>query len=292
MIGAPCASSAQTKCTTLPRMRWKRTQMSAWMYSIMWPIVERRVRVGQRGRDEEGAGHEHRAEGGRDSRQPPRGLRRRQARPAGSRAGRRRSGRRPGSSRPVRRPDGRSTLGSTTTPARAPATARMRAAVRSASCWRAAAWGSAALASPGAPPPLFTRWPSMTRCRRRKTATSCAVRVSRRALWRCRSALKPARRRCSSAASRSAATARTAIAAQGDAARVVGGLARLGCGRVGQVVGEATQQRSGVETELARRAGAAIGQRHQQAPRRRRARSRGRAGAPPGRHCGRRCRCW
>jgi hypothetical protein len=23
------------------RMRWKRTQMSAWMYSIMWPMVER-----------------------------------------------------------------------------------------------------------------------------------------------------------------------------------------------------------------------------------------------------------
>ena len=38
MIGAPCASSAQTKCTALPRMRWKRTQMSAWMYSIMWPM--------------------------------------------------------------------------------------------------------------------------------------------------------------------------------------------------------------------------------------------------------------
>ena len=38
MIGAPCASSAQTKCTAWPRMRWKRTQMSAWMYSIMWPM--------------------------------------------------------------------------------------------------------------------------------------------------------------------------------------------------------------------------------------------------------------
>ena len=22
----------------VPRMRWKRTQMSAWMYSIMWPM--------------------------------------------------------------------------------------------------------------------------------------------------------------------------------------------------------------------------------------------------------------
>ena len=38
MMGAPCASSAQTKCTSLPTMRWKRTQMSAWMYSIMWPM--------------------------------------------------------------------------------------------------------------------------------------------------------------------------------------------------------------------------------------------------------------
>ena len=38
MIGAPCASSAQTKCTSWPRMRWKRTQMSAWMYSMMWPM--------------------------------------------------------------------------------------------------------------------------------------------------------------------------------------------------------------------------------------------------------------
>src|SRR5690349_7974574 len=37
MIGAPCASSAQTKCTWWPRMRWKRTQTSAWMYSIRWP---------------------------------------------------------------------------------------------------------------------------------------------------------------------------------------------------------------------------------------------------------------
>jgi hypothetical protein len=38
MIGAPCASSAPTKCTLCPRIRWKRTQMSAWMYSIMWPM--------------------------------------------------------------------------------------------------------------------------------------------------------------------------------------------------------------------------------------------------------------
>ena len=38
MIAAPCASSAQTKWTAWPRMRWKRTQMSAWMYSIMWPM--------------------------------------------------------------------------------------------------------------------------------------------------------------------------------------------------------------------------------------------------------------
>ena len=38
MIGAPCVSSAQTKCTSWPCMRWKRTQMSAWMYSMMWPM--------------------------------------------------------------------------------------------------------------------------------------------------------------------------------------------------------------------------------------------------------------
>ena len=38
MIGAPCASSAQTKCTSCPCIRWKRTQMSAWMYSMMWPM--------------------------------------------------------------------------------------------------------------------------------------------------------------------------------------------------------------------------------------------------------------
>src|SRR5215218_4158476 len=38
MIGAPCASSAPTKCTWLPCIRWCRTQMSAWMYSMMWPM--------------------------------------------------------------------------------------------------------------------------------------------------------------------------------------------------------------------------------------------------------------
>src|SRR3989440_1413488 len=38
MIGAPCASSAQTKCSWCPCILWKRTQMSAWMYSMMCPI--------------------------------------------------------------------------------------------------------------------------------------------------------------------------------------------------------------------------------------------------------------
>src|SRR5258708_32809894 len=38
MIGAPCASSAQTKCATFPSIRWKRTQMSAWMYSMICPM--------------------------------------------------------------------------------------------------------------------------------------------------------------------------------------------------------------------------------------------------------------
>src|SRR5688572_13624670 len=38
MMGAPCVSSAPTKCTGRPCMRWKRTQMSAWMYSMMWPM--------------------------------------------------------------------------------------------------------------------------------------------------------------------------------------------------------------------------------------------------------------
>src|SRR5690606_39562938 len=27
-----------TKFTSAPIMRWKRTQMSAWMYSMMWPM--------------------------------------------------------------------------------------------------------------------------------------------------------------------------------------------------------------------------------------------------------------
>ena len=38
VIAAPCASSAQTKLTSAPFMRWNRTQISAWMYSIMWPM--------------------------------------------------------------------------------------------------------------------------------------------------------------------------------------------------------------------------------------------------------------
>src|SRR5215831_14461269 len=38
MMGAPCASSAHTKCSSCPCIRWKRTQMSAWMYSMMWPM--------------------------------------------------------------------------------------------------------------------------------------------------------------------------------------------------------------------------------------------------------------
>ncbi len=38
MIGAPWVSSAQTKCTLCPCSRWKRTQMSAWVYSMMWPM--------------------------------------------------------------------------------------------------------------------------------------------------------------------------------------------------------------------------------------------------------------
>ncbi len=38
MIGAPWASSAQTKWTSWPCIRWKRTQTSAWMYSIRWPM--------------------------------------------------------------------------------------------------------------------------------------------------------------------------------------------------------------------------------------------------------------
>ena len=31
MIGVPCVSSAQTKCTSWPCIRWNRTQTSAWM---------------------------------------------------------------------------------------------------------------------------------------------------------------------------------------------------------------------------------------------------------------------
>jgi len=31
MIGVPCASSAATKCTSLPIIRCARTQMSVWM---------------------------------------------------------------------------------------------------------------------------------------------------------------------------------------------------------------------------------------------------------------------
>src|SRR5260370_30091844 len=38
MIGAPCASSALTKCCSCPCILWKRTQMSAWMYSMMCPM--------------------------------------------------------------------------------------------------------------------------------------------------------------------------------------------------------------------------------------------------------------
>ena len=38
MIAAPWESSAQTKWTSWPRIRWNRTQMSAWMYSMMWPM--------------------------------------------------------------------------------------------------------------------------------------------------------------------------------------------------------------------------------------------------------------
>src|SRR5580700_3342235 len=38
MMGAPCASSAPTKNSSCPCILWKRTQMSAWMYSMMWPM--------------------------------------------------------------------------------------------------------------------------------------------------------------------------------------------------------------------------------------------------------------
>ena len=35
---APWVSSAPQKSTATPRMRWNRTQVSAWMYSMMWPM--------------------------------------------------------------------------------------------------------------------------------------------------------------------------------------------------------------------------------------------------------------
>ncbi len=38
MMGAPCASSAPTKFTSAPCILWYRTQVSAWMYSMMWPM--------------------------------------------------------------------------------------------------------------------------------------------------------------------------------------------------------------------------------------------------------------
>src|SRR5579862_7575982 len=38
MMGAPWASSAHTKCSSCPCILWKRTQTSAWMYSMMWPM--------------------------------------------------------------------------------------------------------------------------------------------------------------------------------------------------------------------------------------------------------------
>src|SRR5512139_1998090 len=37
MIGVPCASLAHTYTQSLPRSRWKRTQMSVCTYSTMWP---------------------------------------------------------------------------------------------------------------------------------------------------------------------------------------------------------------------------------------------------------------
>ena len=37
MMGVPCVSSAQTYQHSLPRIFWKRTQMSVWMYSTRWP---------------------------------------------------------------------------------------------------------------------------------------------------------------------------------------------------------------------------------------------------------------
>jgi hypothetical protein len=37
MIGVPWVSSAQTYQHSWPRIFWKRTQMSVWMYSTRWP---------------------------------------------------------------------------------------------------------------------------------------------------------------------------------------------------------------------------------------------------------------
>src|SRR6478736_1629699 len=37
MMGVPCESSAQTNRQSLPRRRWKRTQMSVWTASIVCP---------------------------------------------------------------------------------------------------------------------------------------------------------------------------------------------------------------------------------------------------------------
>ncbi len=38
MMGAPWVSSAPTKFTALPSSRCVRTQISAWIYSMMWPM--------------------------------------------------------------------------------------------------------------------------------------------------------------------------------------------------------------------------------------------------------------
>ena len=56
MIGVPCVSSAQTYQHSLPRIFWKRTQISVWMYSTM-AEVDRAVGIGQGGGDEDLAGH-------------------------------------------------------------------------------------------------------------------------------------------------------------------------------------------------------------------------------------------
>jgi len=45
MMGAPWASSAPMKSSSCPCMRWNRTQMSAWMYSMIWPIWTGRSRT-------------------------------------------------------------------------------------------------------------------------------------------------------------------------------------------------------------------------------------------------------